>query len=188
MSGANSRLVLSAVRPPQSKRGRLLQVLIVCTGNTCRSPMAEGILRSLLSPDLAERVHVRSAGTGAIGGVPATALAVRTTAERGIDIGGHRSTTLTAALVREADLVLAMEPDHVSRARELAPEAEARIHLITKKDAEAEDAVAPRETGVRDPIGGAAREYEDTYHRIRSHLLHWLPTIREAVLRQEGVR
>jgi len=150
--------------------------------------MAEGILRSLLPPDLAERVSIRSAGTGAIGGVPATALAVKTTAERGIDIGAHRSTALTGGLVREADLILAMEPDHALRARDLAPEAEARVHLITKLGADPADVPAAREAGIRDPIGGAIPEYDDTYHRIRSHLLRWLPSIREGVLRQEGVR
>ena len=163
----------------------MFTVLIVCTGNTCRSPMGEGILRSLLPPDLADQVTVRSAGTGAVGGVPATTLAVGTTQGRGIDIRTHRSTEITADLIRAADLILCMEPPHVARVRELAPDKAEQIHLITEQSAEKTDAAR---LGIMDPIGGSAVEYDDTFNRIRSHLLRWLPLIREAVERRQGVR
>lgn len=163
----------------------MFQVLLICTGNTCRSPMAEGILRSLLAPDLDGQVRVVSAGTNATEGLPAAEHAVGTTAARDIDIRGHRSRRLTAPLLRESDLVLGMEPSHVTAARGLAPEAGERIHLITEQGAEPR---AAAEAGVLDPIGGGADEYVDTFHRIRSHLLRWVPVIRDAVERSEGVR
>jgi protein-tyrosine-phosphatase len=147
--------------------------------------MGEGTLRSLLPPELADQVVVRSAGTGAVGGVPATTLAVGTTAGRGIDIRNHRSTEVTPDLIRSADLILCMEPIHVARVKELAPEKAGQSHLITEQSTEGAEA---SHTGIYDPIGGTAVEYDDTFNRIRSHLLRWLPLIREAVERRQGVR
>ena len=147
--------------------------------------MAEGALRTLLPPELTSQVRVRSAGTNAVPGVPATPLAVSTTATRGIDLRAHQSSSLTAELIRESELILGMEPGHVARARELAPDAADRIHLITEQGAEGAEA---SRVGIHDPIGGTSVEYDDTFNRIRSHLLRWLPLIREAVERREGVR
>jgi len=146
--------------------------------------MAEALLRSMLPPEWAEHVSVGSAGTGADDGGPATDLAVSTVAAHGLSLKEHRSRKATPRLVREADLVLAMEPRHAEWARSLAPEARERIRLITEQGAEAGAAAA----GVRDPIGGTAEDYADTFHRIRSHLLRWIPLIRDEVERREGVR
>ncbi|MGE5175040.1 MAG: low molecular weight phosphotyrosine protein phosphatase [Hyphomicrobiales bacterium] len=163
----------------------MFQVLVVCTGNTCRSPMAEGILRSLLTPELDGHVTVVSAGTSAMEGVPATARAVETAAASGIDLRQHRARRLGVEILQESDLVICMEPSHIDAAKALVPGIADRIHLITRHGAESRGAGA---TGVADPIGGGADEYADTFHRIRSHLLRWVPVIREAVARSEGVR
>jgi len=163
----------------------MFQVLIICTGNTCRSPMAEGILRSLLPSDLADVTRVVSAGTGATEGAPATHLAVEVCAAGGADISSHRSIPVTRGLIRASDLVLGMEPQHVAYARDLASDAADRIHLITEKGAAPGSAASE---GVLDPIGGSADQYRDTFNRIRSHLLGWIPVIRESVERREGVR
>jgi protein-tyrosine-phosphatase len=161
----------------------MFQVLIVCTGNTCRSPMGEAILRSILPAEMSDQVIVGSAGTGASEGNPAADFAVQTTKARGMELASHRSRPLTAALVRESDLVLGMEPSHVAFAKDLAPDAAERIRLITEHGAEGGTG-----DGVRDPIGGSRDDYVDTFNRIRSHMLRWLPFIREAVERREGVR
>jgi protein arginine phosphatase len=161
----------------------MFQVLIVCTGNTCRSPMGEAILRSILTDDLSGQVSVSSAGSVAGEGSPAAAFAVQTAAARGLDLSKHRSRPLTAELVREADLVLGMEPAHVSAAKSLAPDSADRVRLVTEYGAEGGAA-----DGIRDPIYGGPDDYVDTFNRIRSHMLRWLPFIREAVERREGVR
>src|SRR5262245_49764041 len=158
----------------------MFQVLVVCTGNTCRRPMAEGTLRSLVPPEIASRMVVVSAGTGAAEGIPATSLAIQTCAENGIDVVAHRSTPLTVSLLRESDLILGMEPGHVERALELVPDAKERTHLITERGATSPGSPSK---GVRDPIGGTPDQYRDTFHRIRSHLLAWVPVIRDAVER-----
>jgi len=145
--------------------------------------MGEAILRSVLPADLSEQVKVSSAGSGAGEGSAATPFAVQTAAARGLDLSKHKSRPLTAALIREADLVLAMEPSHVTQAKNLAPDAADRVRLVTEHGAEGGAA-----EGVRDPIYGGPDDYVDTFNRIRSHMLRWLPIIREAVERREGVR
>ncbi len=146
--------------------------------------MAEAILRSLLAPELADLARVSSAGTGAAEGMPATSLAVQTCAENGVDVGTHRSAPLTAAKIRAADLILGMEPHHVDHARRLAPDATNRIHIVTERGAFS----GAKSEGVLDPMGGSADQYRDTFNRIRSHLLGWVPVIRDAIERREGVR
>jgi protein-tyrosine phosphatase len=80
------------------------QILILCIGNICRSPMAEGMLKRAL-PGCA----VRSAGLGALIGKPADPLAVQLMAEQGIDISEHRAQQVSASLVSQAELILVMD-------------------------------------------------------------------------------
>jgi len=102
--------------------------LVVCTGNIARSPMAEALLRAhLAARGSSARVH--SAGTLAWDG-PATDAAARTMAARGLDISDHRSQPLTAALVADADLILAMTRSHVWGVQAFDPDAVTRTFLV----------------------------------------------------------
>lgn len=91
-------------------------ILILCEGNICRSPMAQGLLTGAL-PDA--RVH--SAGLGAMIGMPADDIAVRLMRERGIDISPHRALQLTRDLCRQSDLVLVMSTSQRKRVEQLYP-------------------------------------------------------------------
>ena len=94
-------------------------VLMVCTGNICRSPMAEGLLWHELSEDLKPIVSVRSAGTHGLHGNRAEPFAVKAAAAYGADISQHRASVLDAGMIRSADLVLAMEKYHIDKINDL---------------------------------------------------------------------
>lgn len=106
-------------------------ILVVCTGNVCRSPIAEGMLRALLQERLAEAAPlVASAGTGASEGRGATEEAVTAAAELGVDIAGHRARQLRAEHVRAADVVIGMAEEHMEAAVALEPSATGRTFTL----------------------------------------------------------
>jgi len=106
------------------------RILIVCVGNICRSPMAEGLLRQRFARR--GRGQVESAGLAALVGHVADPFAQALLAERGIDIAKHRARQLTQALVTGVDLVIAMEDGHVREIEALVPGARGRVHRIGK--------------------------------------------------------
>lgn len=89
-------------------------VIFVCTGNTCRSPMAEGLFRNGLTDEEKEAFEVRSFGLAAFGGEPASEYAVEMMYSMGIDISAHRSTPLNRYALAEAELVVCMTESHAN--------------------------------------------------------------------------
>lgn len=121
------------------------KILFVCTGNTCRSPMAEGLLRSQNST-----FSVSSAGLFADGS-PVSDHAVSALAELGIDISGHRSRQLTPAMAEEADLILTMTNAHRKMLEITIPQAASKTLTLSQWAGETGD--------VSDPFGGSQEDY-----------------------------
>jgi L-threonylcarbamoyladenylate synthase len=126
-----------------------VKFLFVCTGNTCRSPMAEGIFRKYLAEKLkcdVDRLNkigykICSAGIMDVAGVPASAEAIAACAAKGIDLTAHRNQGLSKELIEESDLIFAMERMHQQKIIALSPEAANKCFLLAG------------DTGITDPIG-----------------------------------
>jgi protein-tyrosine-phosphatase len=131
-----------------------MRILFVCSGNICRSPFAETLAR-----DLSDRADIEfaSAGTIALKGNPASATGIAVAAELGVDLSDHRATHLTAEVLASADLVYAMEEEHVASVLGLDPGA--RVELLSRDG-----------DPMPDPYGGDRIEYLASYSLIAAAL------------------
>jgi protein-tyrosine phosphatase len=130
------------------------RILVVCTGNICRSPMGEGLLREAIArdPNLRVRgIEVRSAGIHGWDAAPASALAVEVMRERGVEISGHRSQPMSEGLAAWADLILTMTAEQRGWILGAFPAADGKVMRL------AEYSGAPDDIG--DPYGGDPGEY-----------------------------
>ena len=105
------------------------RILVVCTGNICRSPIGEFLLRDTLVK-AGRKPEVRSAGVGALVDHPADENAIAIMAERGIDLGPHRAQQATVALCRWAELVLVMESHHREALGDIDPAVRGKTFLL----------------------------------------------------------
>lgn len=123
--------------------------------------MAEALLRRLLE-EAGVEAEVRSAGTAAMTGGPAHPHSRRTAAAHGLDLSSHVARPLTEEILRWADIVLAMQPNHARAVRDL--DSTVDVHVVT------EFLPRPSREGVRDPIGWGPDVYEDVFDEIRAAL------------------
>lgn len=149
------------------KRARTpFRLLFVCTGNTCRSPMAEVLARAEAKLRGWSQVEVRSAGVTAYPGAPASRGARKAAALHGMDLERHRSTPLTEAMLSQADLVLTMSPSHLDVVERAG--AGERAALITSMARRGTSSPEAGEAGVLDPYGGDDAAYRATWTELET--------------------
>src|SRR5215475_11329729 len=148
-------------------------VLFVCTGNVCRSPMAEGIFRHAVQGHGNYRVF--SAGLGAMEGQPPSLYAVQAVKELGIDISGQRSRMLTPELVQQADYIFGMTHSHIDTVMLLYPQAAEKTFLLREFD----ETLDTFEKDISDPIGGSYEIYLNCRDQIEQGIVSLLRFIEQ---------
>ena len=139
-----------------------MNLLFVCSGNTCRSPLAEALARKIAERRGVEELNVSSAGTNAWDNAPASDEALLVGMERGLDLTGHRARKLTPTIVSEADLIFVMTPGHLEPVKQMGGRGKA--HVID------EYASGVSDKGISDPFGGDLETYRQTADALEEEL------------------
>ena len=137
----------------------MTNVLMVCTGNICRSPIAAALLRAELARHKIDEISVSSAGTGAWDGTPASEGAYLISLEHDVDLSGHRAVLLTRDLVERADLIFTMARHQRARVDELG--GADRVHVLGEFVGK-----TGQEAEVADPFGADLDTYRATYDQL----------------------
>ena len=136
-----------------------MTVLFVCTGNTCRSPMAELFLRAELAKRDLTHINVRSAGIGAYANDTISANAAAVMAENGINTSNFRSTRLTSELIDSCDFIFTMTANHHRAIIQALPDCAGKTSLLLAQQ------------DVPDPYGGSVDDYKRVFETMRPALL-----------------
>lgn len=139
------------------------QILVLCEGNHCRSPLAEAFLRKALGPG----IQVRSAGLDAMVGHPAHEESMRLASEHGLELFAHRGRQFNAEVAREADLILVMDHTQKVICERLLPSARGRVYLLGHWLLASDQEIA-------DPIRGGAETHRQSCEHILRAMAPWM--------------
>lgn len=154
----------------------MARIIFVCTGNICRSPMAEGILSERLVQQGALSVKISSMGIHGLDNQPAAPMARQVCAEQGIDIENHRSRPLVPEELIEADLIFALEGVHKGYLQTFFPQVGDKVFLLA-----AWPEPEKRKHNIKDPMGKSLRIYRTIFEEIESHIERIVPLIVQRV-------
>ena len=139
-----------------------MHILFVCTGNTCRSPMAEGYFRYLVSESGRRDITVSSAGIFAGDGEPASANSLRAMKKIGVDISRHRSKALSQEMLEQADIIIAMTQSHKHYIGQMCPAALKKTKLLGEYSSAGDE--------IGDPFGGGSGVYSYCLNTMKPSL------------------
>jgi len=155
----------------------VFRLLFVCSGNTCRSPLAEALARrELATRKLSDRIEVGSAGMGAVQGAPASEGSAAAGAAAGLDLSGHISRVVTPDLVVESDLILTMGIGHLAGVLELG--GEGKSALLSGFAEGREDGLG---WAVPDPFGGGLQIYLETLRALEELVHHSIARLEQTL-------
>ncbi len=139
-------------------------ILVICTGNICRSPIAEGLLKVALPGKT-----VLSAGTMAMVGDGADPMSIEVSTANGLDISAHRAQQLTLPLLQAADLVLTLDGSHNDWIHRRYPQYRGKVHKLGKWQQDAD---------VPDPYRRPKAVFESAYEQMASQVEDWLKRVK----------
>jgi protein-tyrosine phosphatase len=142
------------------------RILFVCVGNICRSPTAEYLLKRLLAGD---DFDISSAGLGALVGYPMEPTAAEMLKAHGVDGSNHRGRQLTENILRQSDLILAMEKSQTASIIRMAPEVSGKVFMLGKWQSD---------VGIPDPFRQPHSAFDLAYRMIDKGVSSWLPYLK----------
>jgi len=138
------------------------KLLFVCSGNTCRSPLAKVLAESIFQAEGLDGWEIDSAGTAALHGMSASRQAMSAASALDLDLSAHQSKPLTPEAVERADLVLVMTGAHKKAVLSLVPQAAGKVYTVAE--------LAGAEGDIADPFGGSVALYLEVARELQTHL------------------
>ena len=155
---------------------RTFSVLFVCTGNTCRSPLAERVLKAGIREKGWKGINVSSAGTGAVKGAPASMGTKGAARRMGLSMAGFRSKPLSRRRVARADLILTMTRHHKADIEMRWPDVAGKTHVLS-------DYTGSQRGAITDPVGGSDAAYAVCAADLSDEIARLLPMLERTAAR-----